>query len=164
MRPEILLLAILIAVSNSGCAIQPYESVVDKPRVKITLRKNNAASEVRVIVFEPNEDCDFKFKGRAMISGNNKVQSFYFTPGRKYFRVTAEQRPFMGLHGDGGDVSFITNVDTEYVIEFKNLGAEFTGTGTELSYEINYLHGPLSDLEPVDVDHFSVCEREGAEQ
>ena len=154
-----ILLVILTLFLFSCGAFKPYESVQSGPRAKVTIKKNSSSSKLGVVIFDPDEQCDFKFMGRADLKDEEKSRTIYMPAKRAYFRVSAKQP---GYHSIGlRDVSFLLEDHQEYSIEFEWKGSKSSWAGTKGLFDIKYLkHVNDNQSKPVEVDHFSICERE----
>lgn len=155
-----LFILVVLAWLLVGCgAFKPYESVQTGPRVKVTISKNTNSAKLGVVIFEPDNTCDFTFMGRVDLKGEENTRTIYMPARRAYFRVSAKQA---GYHSIGlRDVSFVLEDNQEYSIEFEWKGAESSWTGTKGLFDIKYLQHKSGDpSKPVEADHFSICERE----
>ena len=154
-----IVLAIFSLFLLSCGAFKPYESVQSGPRAKVTIKKNTSSSKFDVVIFDPDDKCDFRFMGRVMLEDGENTRTIYMPAKRSYFRVSAKQP---GYHSIGlRDVSFLLEDQQEYSIEFEWKGSKSSWAGTKGLFDIKYLkHRNDNQSQAVEVDHFSICERE----
>lgn len=109
-------LLVVSALVVSGCgAFKPYESVQTGPRAKVTITKHNSATKFDVIMFDPDDTCDFTFMGRVNHRNEDNARTVYMPAKRANFRVSAKQAGYHSI--ELKDVSFLLEENQECTID-----------------------------------------------